>query len=378
MFTTAALTLALVASGSAAVAVAHKSVTLDVDGVVTKVSTFGSSVADVLAAKHVKVGPHDMLSLPEQARLADGMVVMVRTAREVEISLNGKTATVWTTAATAQAMLEMYLPQGKHVALIATPAGDNYKLGINLTAGDPISVTADGKKFELEGPANDVAAALRKVNVSPRPGDRVSVELGDKGVIIKVQRVVVATVASTQEVPFEQVSQDSPELTVGTKKVVQQGKVGEREVVETVTTVDGVEESRVVTASKVTRDPVSQITQVGTKPAAPAVPDVPAPSPGSAQAIAQQMMSAQYSWGNDQFACLVNLWNRESSWNTYAANPSGAYGIPQALPGSKMAAFGSDWKTNPATQIAWGLSYISGRYGDPCGAWSSFLSKGWY
>ncbi|WP_431802797.1 lytic transglycosylase domain-containing protein [Microbacterium sp. bgisy203] len=100
--------------------------------------------------------------------------------------------------------------------------------------------------------------------------------------------------------------------------------------------------------------------------------------PASAQGIARSMMAASYGWGDDQFACLVSLWNKESGWRVNAANPSGAYGIPQALPGSKMASAGADWATNPATQIAWGLGYISGRYGTPCGAWGHSQSNGWY
>jgi hypothetical protein len=83
-------------------------------------------------------------------------------------------------------------------------------------------------------------------------------------------------------------------------------------------------------------------------------------------------LTLQAGFGIDQFPCLNNLWNHESGWNEKAANPSGAYGIPQALPGSKMGQFGSDWQTNPATQIKWGLSYIKGRYSSPCGAWSYF------
>jgi len=81
----------------------------------------------------------------------------------------------------------------------------------------------------------------------------------------------------------------------------------------------------------------------------------------------------------DQFPCLNKLWNRESNWRTSASNSgSGAYGIPQALPGSKMGSEGSDWKTNPATQIKWGLGYIEGRYGSPCEAWQHSESTGWY
>ena len=102
------------------------------------------------------------------------------------------------------------------------------------------------------------------------------------------------------------------------------------------------------------------------------------PDPGSAQAIAHDMVLAR-GWGEGEYSCLVSLWNRESGWNAFAMNrSSGAYGIPQALPGSKMASAGADWATNPATQITWGLGYISGRYGTPCGAWGHSESVGWY
>jgi hypothetical protein len=100
-------------------------------------------------------------------------------------------------------------------------------------------------------------------------------------------------------------------------------------------------------------------------------------SPAGAQATARGMLAAR-GWGDDQFSCLVSLWNKESGWRVNAANPSGAYGIPQALPGSKMASAGADWQTSAATQISWGLGYISGRYGTPCGAWQHSQSNGWY
>jgi hypothetical protein len=102
------------------------------------------------------------------------------------------------------------------------------------------------------------------------------------------------------------------------------------------------------------------------------------PDAGSAQAIALQLVTAR-GWGTDQYNCLVSLWNKESGWRVNAYNASsGAYGIPQALPGSKMGSIAADWETNPATQITWGLNYIGGRYGDPCGAWGSSQSRGWY
>jgi hypothetical protein len=99
---------------------------------------------------------------------------------------------------------------------------------------------------------------------------------------------------------------------------------------------------------------------------------------GSPQQIATAMLGS-YGWSSSEFSCLDQLWTRESGWNPQAANPySGAFGIPQALPGSKMASAGADWATNPATQIRWGLGYIREMYGSPCGAWSHELAAGAY
>lgn len=102
-------------------------------------------------------------------------------------------------------------------------------------------------------------------------------------------------------------------------------------------------------------------------------------SPGSARDIARQMMLSMYGWGDDQFTCFDKIITQESGWNVSATNrSSGAYGIPQALPGSKMATAGADWQTNPATQIKWALGYVQGRYSTACGAWAFKSAHGWY
>ena len=99
---------------------------------------------------------------------------------------------------------------------------------------------------------------------------------------------------------------------------------------------------------------------------------------GSPQQVAKQMLG-QFGWSGSQFSCLEPLWERESGWDVTAENPSsGAYGIPQALSGSLMASAGPDWQTDAATQIRWGLTYIQGRYGSPCGAWAHEGADGWY
>jgi hypothetical protein len=99
---------------------------------------------------------------------------------------------------------------------------------------------------------------------------------------------------------------------------------------------------------------------------------------GDPRDIARAML-AEYGWSQSQFGCLDSLFTRESNWSPTAANRySGAYGIPQALPGTKMASAGADWRYNPETQIRWGLGYIQARYGSPCGAWGHSQSHGWY
>jgi hypothetical protein len=99
---------------------------------------------------------------------------------------------------------------------------------------------------------------------------------------------------------------------------------------------------------------------------------------GSPQQIAEAML-ASFGWSSGQFSCLDPLWAQESGWSVTAYNAgSGAYGIPQALPGSRMAGAGPDWQTNAATQIRWGLEYIKSTYGSPCAAWDHEQATGWY
>jgi hypothetical protein len=117
-------------------------------------------------------------------------------------------------------------------------------------------------------------------------------------------------------------------------------------------------------------------------PPAPAKPSLPVPASCSQYSGNKAIGCAvllQMGFSLSQMPCLDQLWVKESNWRANALNSSsGAYGIPQALPGSKMASAGADWKTNPATQIRWGLGYIKGRYSTPCGAWGFWQGHHWY
>jgi hypothetical protein len=102
------------------------------------------------------------------------------------------------------------------------------------------------------------------------------------------------------------------------------------------------------------------------------------PDPGTAQSTAYSIMGSFGFSPQTYFGCLLDIWNRESGWVYDAENASGAYGIPQALPGDKMASAGADWQTDPATQIRWGLGYIKAVYGNPCSAWAFEEANGYY
>ena len=102
-------------------------------------------------------------------------------------------------------------------------------------------------------------------------------------------------------------------------------------------------------------------------------------TPDGAREVAKVLMEEKYGWGEKQYACLDDLWIKESNWNYRASNKrTGAHGIPQALPATKMDSAGTDWRTNPVTQISWGLRYIDVRYDTPCKAWAKFKRSNWY
>ena len=102
-------------------------------------------------------------------------------------------------------------------------------------------------------------------------------------------------------------------------------------------------------------------------------------TPDGAREVAKALMEEKFGWGDKQYACLDDLWIKESHWNYRASNKrTGAHGIPQALPATKMDSAGTDWRTNPVTQISWGLRYIEVRYDTPCKAWAKFKRSNWY
>jgi len=192
------------------------------------------------------------------------------------------------------------------------------------------------------------------------------------------------TVATVQSLKFQTKIIHDADVKKGTKILRSKGTPGKVRYTVRVTVLKGRAISRTVIAKAILIKPKAAVYIVGTGGAqvaaasAPNLAGVTGTKAGSMR-FAQTFISSKYHWGNGEFGCLVSLWNRESHWRHTARNrSSGAYGIPQAMPGSKMAKFGADWQTNPNTQIKWGVNYIEKRYGTPCGALAHSNSTGWY
>jgi hypothetical protein len=187
-----------------------------------------------------------------------------------------------------------------------------------------------------------------------------------------------------EEVPFATKIKEDPKLAAGTKIVTQPGTAGNVKVTYEVRIVDGVEVQKQLVSRNLTRAPLEQVEIHGTGDPndieialASAAKSVG--TPDANKAYAKLYIKQEYNWGDGQFECLAKLWKRESNWRQAAHNKSsGAHGIPQALPGRKMATYGEDWKTNPVTQIQWGANYIDKRYGTPCSALDHSYDRGWY
>ncbi|GAA1860758.1 ubiquitin-like domain-containing protein [Myceligenerans crystallogenes] len=429
---------AIAASGGVAFAKAHKTVTIDVDGTTTTVSTFAGDVEGLLAAEGVRLDTRDTVAPGLDTALRDGSDVVVRYGREVTVSADGKESDVWLNVTDSADALATLASRGSDVRLVASRQGERAEFPLRLHDDGPVAVVADGSTRVVQSDGDGVEEILRRFDIELDEDDRVSVvsvddlaaaggeavkeadveqvaKKSDAEVALQVERVRTRIVTRTSTIENDSRTVQDASLYVDEGPVVREaGEDGERTRKYEVTTVDGVVVDRELVSNEVTDKPVTRVVAEGTKErpepevapeetsspeSADTSPDTTAeaatssgttassetttetaaPAPvGSNREIGQQMAAAR-GWTGSEWTCLEALWTRESNWDHTAMNPSsGAYGIPQALPGSKMGSHGSDWQTNPATQIAWGLDYIAGRYGTPCGAWGHSESVGWY
>lgn len=348
-----------------------KTVHLAVDGIQRVVHTDAGTVGGLLAGQHLQAGAHDLLAPSASSALHDGETVVFKRGRLLHLSIDGVDKNVWTTAPTVSvAMADLgyttndLLSVSRSTRLPLTPT--------DVVVRTPRSVTVlhDGKTTTVDTTDITVGQLLKTLSLSLGRDDRLSTGYGavlTDGMRIRVTRVQHRVLTENQPIPFQSTTKVDMGVPAGTTKITQKGQAGVRQLRWSVVYIDGKLAGKTQLAPVVTRAPRMQVTSIGGQ----------GDSATAYQAIARSLLGS-YGWDDSQFSCLVQMWNRESRWTTTAANSAGAYGIPQALPGSKMASVGPDWQTNPRTQIIWGLGYIKSRYGSPCNAWGLWQQQGWY
>lgn len=251
-----------------------------------------------------------------------------------------------------------------------------------VTPDENTTIGANGEIVITEKTAQEEVAEIVSNETEATTTEENKNELSMEMISQAYNPITEKTIVEVQSIPFETVTKNVANGASETKdQVLQEGKEGKKEVTYRVKYQNDVEIERTEISSVVLEEPVNKIVQVRAKQTTSRSSSSRTYISGSVaeyQAYARARCSA-YGWSSADFNCLVALWNKESKWNPNAYNASsGAYGIPQALPASKMATAGTDYRTNYKTQINWGLSYISSRYGSPSAAWSHSKSTGWY
>ena len=268
-----------------------------------------------------------------------------------------------------------------------------------------IKVVINGQsRFVFGMHFTDVKSVLQQGNITLQAGDTVSPSLStpvNENTVITIDNPNSQVTTQDSPIAYNVITKNDPSMEVGTEKVQTEGKNGVMQTTKLVRYTGSKVAFSNTIVSFVKTAPTNEVILIGTKPvpgtsennsqsssssssatssssqsqqASSASSIGTTQAVGNPQKIAEQMLE-EHGWGSEQFTCLVELWQKESGWDVTAENPSGAYGIPQALPGSKM---GPGWQTSATVQISWGLEYISTRYGTPCGAWAHEVADNWY
>jgi uncharacterized protein YabE (DUF348 family) len=358
-----------------------KTVTLVVDGKTAHLQTTAATVSDVLRGAGYADGAHDIVAPGLSSSVHDGSTIVFRRGRLLHLNIDGATQYVWTTAPTvATALAELGYSTADFTSVSRSRRLPLTPTDIEVRTPKLVALRLDGSDQMVSTTAQTVGGMLTEMNIAVGSSVRVSVPLSSpivEGGTYSVSQVVHSTMMKTVAVPYKTKRVNDATLAAGVTKVLTPGKNGLAQITYAMVYIDGKLAGQTKISTSVLQSPTTKVEKVGTKKTITATTFV-APDPGSAKDIARKLLAAR-GWGDSQYNCLVTLWGKESGWRVNAGNSSGAYGIPQALPGYKMASVGSDWRTSATTQIKWGLGYISARYGTPCGAWSAWQANGgWY
>jgi len=258
--------------GAVGFAYFDKSVNLSVDGKTSAVNFFGSSrVGDVLASQSIKVGPHDVVAPAVSTHVSDGEKVVVRYGRLLTVTVDGKTASYWTTSTTVAGALSELGIRADSAKLSVSRSEPLGRTGLVMSVTTPkaVTVVVDGKTLRTKTTGASVADVLSELHVSVGAKDRVSpamtTPLTTSGLKVAIARVTQKSVTATASIGFGTTRKDDATLSSGVSKTLKAGKPGSSLVTYLETWVDGKRESRKVTSSRVTTAPVTRILAVGTK-----------------------------------------------------------------------------------------------------------------
>lgn len=340
----------------------------------------GDTIADALQQAGVAVDAHDVVEpAATEKMVASEYHVNIYRARPVTVVDGAVREKVMTAHQTPEQIIQdagvhLYPEDTTQLSRSTDFIGDGAGLRLSIDRATAFSFDLYGSTSESRTQGTTVGDMLKQKNITLGENDRVSPDVSTAivaGMNVRLWREGRQTITVEEPVVFTTEQIRDADRDYGYKAVQTPGQNGVRNATYDIEVQNGQEVRRTEIASVVTTEPTKQIEIIGTK--------LPTPTtPTENQALGRAMM-LEAGFGEDQWPCLYNLWMRESGWRTTAGNvSSGAYGIPQSLPASKMAAYGDDYLTNARPQIAWGLNYIKGRYVTPCGAWESFGIKGWY
>lgn len=365
------ITAPLVAAADGRLDSDSRLVTFYDNGIEKTIITKGKTVADAMRDALIKLGDNDKITPGVNQKLdSSGTVVNIRRARPITV-IDGSKQTRVVTADTDTATIAK-------LADSALKANDTTKTSqisnfvgaggvgqeITITRAKAVTVTLYGQVLNLRTQKPTVRDMLTEAGIKLDPSDTMSIDINapiNDDMAFQIWRNGVQTIEQTEDVPFETQVINDDTKKVGYHEVQTTGQVGKKTVIYQVNMVNGQEVGRQKMSEVITVPAVNQVEVNGTKVELP---------PGS-----HTDWMAMAGIPESDYGATNYIISKESGWRYNATNASsGAYGLPQALPGSKMASAGSDWKTNPITQLRWFYSYCKGRYGSIQGAYNYWLA----
>ena len=346
------------------------------DGSAEKVIvTRGQTVADALRDANIKTDKNDQINPAINSKLTGSYtVVNINRARSITVSDGAKTARILTAAqsdqeiakAAGMPMLSEDTAKLSQIAPSDMISNGGAGLELVITRAKIVHLTLYGQEMTVRTQEKTVDGLLSQLDVKMSKSDTISVSRNDSiknEMSFQIWRNGVQTVQSEEDVPFTTQKVNDATKSVGYDQIQTPGQNGKKTVIYQVNMQNGKEVSRNKISEVVTIQPVNQVEVIGTKVVLP---------PGS-----HTDWMAMAGISSSDYGYVEYIISHESGWRYNASNPSGAYGLPQALPGSKMASAGADWATNPITQLKWVNGYVS-RYGGWAGAYAHWQANGNY